>query len=381
MISQTLALFLDAYRELNSRKLFWVTLGLSLLVVLIYASFGVTEEGLTLLHWQFDTPWFTSELVPPEKFYLFVFAALGVPIWLTWAQTILALVSTASIFPDFVAGGSIELLLCRPIGRARLFLTKFATGLLFVGLQVLVFSAACFLVIGIRGDAWRPSIFLAVPIVLAFFSYLFAICALLGLLTRSAIAALLLTILVWFGLFIVNAADENLLMAKVNAQVEVERIEKRVDQQQRAAQARLDELSAAGGTIRDESGALPLGADDELEAANPFLHRTREELVEARDAEQALRKWHGRVTAVKTVLPKTSDTINLLGRALLSPEDTVLIAGAFTPDTEGESPDQTIERMEAASRDRSLWWILGTSFLFEAAVLGVGVWAFSRRDF
>jgi len=29
MIGQTLAIFLDAYRELNSRKLFWMTMLLS----------------------------------------------------------------------------------------------------------------------------------------------------------------------------------------------------------------------------------------------------------------------------------------------------------------------------------------------------------------
>ena len=33
MMMQTLALFLDGYRELNAKKLFWITLGISALVV------------------------------------------------------------------------------------------------------------------------------------------------------------------------------------------------------------------------------------------------------------------------------------------------------------------------------------------------------------
>src|SRR5258705_12779130 len=88
----------------------------------------------------------------------------------------------ASIFPDFTAGGSVDLYLSRPISRLRLFLTKYATGLLFVALQVAVFASACFLVIGIRGGAWEPRIFLSIPLVVLVFSLLFCICVLLGLL-------------------------------------------------------------------------------------------------------------------------------------------------------------------------------------------------------
>jgi hypothetical protein len=32
-------------------------------------------------------------------------------------------------------------------------------------------------------------------------------------------------------------------------------------------------------------------------------------------------------------------------------------------------------------RDRSVSWIVGTSLLFEAAVLGLAAWIFHRRDF
>ena len=36
-MTQTLALLLDAYRELNAKKLFWVVLAISLIVVLSVA--------------------------------------------------------------------------------------------------------------------------------------------------------------------------------------------------------------------------------------------------------------------------------------------------------------------------------------------------------
>ena len=43
--------------------------------------------------------------------------------------------------------------------RLRLFLTKYLSGLLFVGLQVTVFSVLCFVVIGFKAGAWEPAIF------------------------------------------------------------------------------------------------------------------------------------------------------------------------------------------------------------------------------
>ena len=42
---------------------------------------------------------------------------------------------------------------------------------------------------------WRPSLFLASPYVALLFSYVYAVCVLLGIWTRSTIAALMLAIL------------------------------------------------------------------------------------------------------------------------------------------------------------------------------------------
>jgi ABC-type transport system involved in multi-copper enzyme maturation permease subunit len=212
--TQSAALLLDAYRELNSKKLFWVTLAISLLVVLAFAAIGLNDKGISLLGWEFDTAPFTSRLLSPAKFYLFLFANFAVPIWLTWLASILALISTAGMFPDFLAGGAIELALARPISRLRLFAVKYACGLLFVTLQVALFALACFGVVGLRGGSWEPRIFLAVPIVVLFFSYLFAFCTLFGVLTRSTIASLLLTLLVWFCLWALNTTAATFLVLR-----------------------------------------------------------------------------------------------------------------------------------------------------------------------
>src|SRR5262249_27024692 len=169
-MSQTLALFHDAYRELNSRKMFWVCLILSGVIVLSFLAVGVNAAGSVSL-FGMDTSWTLP--ISKAELYGLIFTNLGVGMWLTMIGLILALVSTASIFPELITGGSIDLYLSKPISRPRLFLTKYLAGLMFAALQVLVFSAACFIVIGVRGGVWLPRLFLAVPIVVCFFSYLF----------------------------------------------------------------------------------------------------------------------------------------------------------------------------------------------------------------
>ena len=69
--------------------------------------------------------------------------------------------------------------------------------MLFAFLQVSIFSVVAFFVMGTRGKMWEPRLFLAIPIVLCLFSYLYAISVLLGVITRSTIATLLLTVLLW----------------------------------------------------------------------------------------------------------------------------------------------------------------------------------------
>jgi len=158
---------------------------------------------------------FNTANMSPAVFYKQLFVSVGIGFWLSWLATILALISTAGIFPDLIGSGAIDLLVSKPIGRLRLFATEYLAGLLFVTLQVTLFGAASFLVIGLRGGAWEPGLLVAVPVVVCFFSYLFAVCVLLGVLTRSTVAALLLTFLFWFFVYGIGNAERSIAMIQV----------------------------------------------------------------------------------------------------------------------------------------------------------------------
>lgn len=375
MIGQTWALFVDAYRELNSRKLFWIVLLISVLFAGAFAAVGINEKGLTVLWWEFEVPILSTQTLGSEAFfYKFLFFSLGFKIWLTWAATILALISTASIIPDFVAGGAVELALSKPIGRLRLFVTKYLTGLMFVAAQVSLFTIASFLVIGLRGGEWAPVLFWAIPLVVLFFSYLYAVSALVGLLTRSAIASLLSAICFWFVIFMAQATETVFLQFRTTEDVAVA-----VLQGERAS---LEEKIAATVSEPDgEAKAAPLQAE---------LADVERRLEEGEESQRWWNRTHSIGYAVITVLPKTEGTMSLLERELISISDMNRFANAAEPSEFPQtsrvhgvrvSQRQVQTRMAEELRERNAAWVLGTSLTFELVVLGAAAWIFCRRDF
>lgn len=388
ILMQTKALFIDAYRELNAKKLFWITMALNLVAVIIFASLGITQQGVTFWHWQFESMYFNTGLISQELFYKLQFTSWGAGFWLSWVTTILALVSTAGIIPDLISGGTIEPVLSKPIGRIRLFLTKYLTGLLFVALQILVFSLGCFVVLGIRGGAWEFGLFLALPIVLAFFSFLFSFCALVGLVTRSTIASLLLTMLFWSMIFVVNLGDNIMLQQREGWKLQLQDRQEAIEPQIRFAETRLEQWRDEGRAIPGEGDEpLPEDVTDVLEVVNPTLRQSRERVEQAEEAVETWTTWASRVFALKTILPKTQETIALLERNLISDEELSRLLGTgdndFSPDEDmpAMADPRATKAVAESMRERSILWILGTSFVFEGVLLALCCWIFARRDF
>ena len=340
---QTTALLLDSLRMLRSRKLFWISLGISMLVMLAYASIGFGENGLSLFFgaWELEDPFFVEGSPWAKALYLGIYSNLVVTIWLSWAATILALVSASSVFPDFMSAGSIEMVLSKPISRVRVFLIKFIGSLLFVFVQVLLFCTGVFICVGIRIDEWIWPIFAAVPLVTIFFSYLYAFNVLMGLVTRSGLAALLFTALFWFLLFAVQSGEGALSTMATEQSVRLERLEDRMADQQ----ARLDRIA---GSERPSEQRARERLETELEA-----NRTRAD--EARQRLEAIEGWHRPLEIAMAVLPKNQQTIGLLDR-WLAPDTrypmTEIMLGEYREE-EPSAPPPPIEETEEPTGEES----------------------------
>jgi hypothetical protein len=366
LIRQTVAIFVDAYRDLNSRKLFWITLILSALFIGAFALVGVDERGLQIVRTHVDMPVPQAEYI--FKYYLFRVVIIG--LWLTWVATILALISTAGIFPDLITGGSIDLYLSKPLSRGRLFFTKYLAGLTFVALQVIVVTTGGFLIMGWRGHEWLPQLFLAIPIVVCFFSYLFAICVFFGVLTRSTIAALLLTIGAWTFLAAVDWAEPALLTWHDIWLHQADRFD---------ADAR-------------ETSAAPESPTTQSDQAPSFIAPTLAERAQsARDIAWRFELAQRITYDFKTVTPKTTDTIDLLNRYVFTDEE---VESSFNrpgrPREAARRQNAPVDQQAAAEgaqssakevRSRSIAWVVGTSLLFELLLVTWAGWIFCRRDY
>ncbi len=337
---QELTILLDSFRLLSARRLFWVALTISILVAVLYASIGFNERGMTLFFGlrEFENPLLYEGTDEAIAFYLLLFTDVLVRWWLAWLAIALALVSTASIFPDFLAEGSIGISLSKPIGRLRLFFWKFVGGLLFVALQVAVFALIVFLALGFRIGEWNPGIFWAVPLVTFVFSLIYSVAVLFGVWTKSTLFALLAAFLVW-GASLLAQWTENFLYQTAHLMPEI------------------------GMKIDFGTGEVSEGGEQEKESALVAAHRT--------------------ARMVAAPLPKTRDTVIYLKRLIRMKERDSALAG-LTLDMllTGAMPDaRTSGAMKRYDERHSIAYIFGTSLAFEVVVLALAAWRFSRRDY
>src|SRR5262249_22639829 len=92
----------------------------------------------------------------------------------------------------------------KPIHRPVLLVYKYIGGLTFMFLNSLVAIGGVWLVLGLRSGVWAPGFFMTIFTLTFFFAILYSISTLLGVVTRSPIVAILVTLFLWFGLFLVG---------------------------------------------------------------------------------------------------------------------------------------------------------------------------------
>ncbi len=145
----------------------------------------------------------------PLGFELFIIAQL---IFSTgsWIAVLLGVIITSFFLPNMLQKGTVDLLLVKPIGRTPLLLFKFLGGLTFIFLINAFAIVGIWLALGVRSGIWAHWTLLLIPILTFFFAILYSVSALLAVLTRSTVTAILVTIGVWFLLFGVGATHQHL---------------------------------------------------------------------------------------------------------------------------------------------------------------------------
>ena len=219
---QFLTLLYDTYRSLKSRGLFWVILWISVVLGLAYASIGCSARGWSIFFGAVEFPsTFLLAGTDWERSLLLTTLDGLLDFWMLTLALVLAMFSCSTIFPDAMRAGAIDLVLSKPVTRFKVFCAKYCGGLLFVAVQAAVLAGICFLSLLIRLHTAYWGVFWSVGLAVLIFSFVFAFNVLMGVLTRSSMSALLLTMLFWFSLWLtqkIHAETGRRLFAQIVSQ-------------------------------------------------------------------------------------------------------------------------------------------------------------------
>jgi ABC-type transport system involved in multi-copper enzyme maturation permease subunit len=201
------ALIADCFRDALDRKIFWVMLAITVFVAAAMACMGFDERGISLLFgvWrlEYNHPVFHGG-VATFGIPLKLIAAIAINVldfFVGWIGTVLAVIATAGIFPALMERGAIDVVLAKPLPRWKLFLGKYLGSMVFILMQAGVFVLLTFLVIGLRWRTWLPGYLLSIPLMVILYSYIYAVCVLVAVVTRSTITAILLSLAAWLVFF------------------------------------------------------------------------------------------------------------------------------------------------------------------------------------
>lgn len=355
-----LIILLDSFRMLKAQAIFWVTLGISLLVALIYLSIGFDENGMSFFFGALPVESDSLREGTPQSttLYVAIFTKLIAEYWLSWIAVILALISCSSIFPEALKEGAAGMVLTKKPSRLSVFIAKLAGSLLFVLIQVTLFVAIVFIAMKWRLGSWNPSVFWYVPLVLLVFTYLYSFMVLIAVKTKSVMTALILTLVLWLVSSIVGIVEGMLYEGVQMAEMFEES----------GPGDRAVVITEAGeGAMVQESESLP----ESSEMNEP----------------SSLHTWHQRLVFAYGIFPKSGRTMDVGDRLLEINGEKGVAKGDFTTimmrlaledSDEGES--DFLEVKEQAAERHSTGYAIGTSLVFAFVMLALAAWIFCRKE-
>lgn len=141
-----------------------------------------------------------------------------------WIGILVGVVITAFFIPNMLRKGTVDLLVAKPIHRTTLLLYKYVGGLSFIFLTSAVAVTSMWVALGLRSGIWATGFLLTILIITFFFAILYAVSTLFGVLTRSPIVAIMMTVVVWFVLWLVGQVYAGLEVVRKDSPEVAEKI-------------------------------------------------------------------------------------------------------------------------------------------------------------
>ncbi len=352
-----LTLLLESYRGLKSETIFWVTVGLSVIVATLFLSIGFNEKEISFLfgatNIESDFSGSGTRLVQ-EVVYIMIFTNLIAGGWLTFIAIILALISCASIFPDAMKEGAAGMLMTKVPSRFQVFLAKLTGSLFFVFIQVGLFVVIVFVAFRWRLGVWNFSVFWYVPAVLLVFLNLYSFMVLLGVMTRSVMTSIMLTMLVWG------------ISAGIDWTISY----------QEAAYQNSQSFEFGGPAISKETSSEVRAPTEEGLREELKLRKSKKN--ESEGDPQILSRIDT-LRIIHSFFPKNSPIMASAEKKLVL-DGILASAGGGGVFKELENEGEFEDAMDKLTPNDSIFYSIGTSCIFAFVMLSIAGWFFCRKD-
>ncbi len=196
ILTPTLALIRDTFREAFARRIFWGFFGCSsalLVFLLLVTKIDVRVGGLPS----------ASDIggaASPEAVYSVLQTQSIIAMVLYYAGTALAVFASAGLVSAMFEPGRIELLLSKPLSRTHLLLGRYLGNVLVVVANILYLIVGSWIIFGLKTGVWGAGFLLSSVFIILNFSVLLAVIVLVGVLWDSSAVAIMVT----FALMIIT---------------------------------------------------------------------------------------------------------------------------------------------------------------------------------
>ncbi len=222
------ALFRDALYQVLDNWVFRILVVLTGIVVLFTFALGFRENEIVLLfgveRWSYDGI-FQAFDAPSQKDPQGIL--IGALTGLIFDQVVgkfgvmFCIAATAFFVPRMIEKGAADVLFHKPVSRLVFYLHRYLVGLLFVGILSSIMALGIYAGLAIASGWHDPGVLLAAPLLTYVFGLVYAVTMWIGVVTRSTVAAILLSIV----FFAVNGCV-HLTWHAFGAGAQVERLER-----------------------------------------------------------------------------------------------------------------------------------------------------------
>jgi ABC-type transport system involved in multi-copper enzyme maturation permease subunit len=280
------ALALDAVYQVLDNKVFRVLMILVLIPILVTFLIGFREDGISILfgawHWTYQEIIESFGNTAPRGDFDYqgrtvsALVSIFVDFFGGTLGIVLAIAATAFFVPRMLEKGSADVLFHKPINRFALYLSRYFAGLIFIALVAAFAVTGMYLGLIVVSGYNDPGILWAAVTLTYTFGLIHCVSMLIGVMTRSTVASILVTLIFFMG----NGCVHKLWITKEQTKAY-------------EAQEKLAKLQEDANLPPEEAAAKAALEEDEDEPLS--------------SSHMLLRLFVNTLDALHFVLPKTSD--------------------------------------------------------------------------